>query len=151
MDGFGYSTGGEYRLMTAYEALKFFQSEPSTPTLRMLEDHFASVQGLVNSPLQQPSIIAGQMSGIRKRVYKRLRSNLANVSLELESAIEAIHSKPLSAEAEGRLRKALTARSDEDLGNLVVALHSDNRLVIEDGQGQDPIRIVCSLGVSRNV
>jgi len=151
MDGYGYSTDGEYRLMTAYEALKFFESEPNTPTLKMLEGHFISVQGLVHGPLQQPSIIAGQMSGIRKRVYKRLRSNLANVSLELESAIEAIHSKPLSAEAEGKLRKALIARSDEDLGNLVVALHSDNRLIIEDGQGQDPIRIVCSLGVSQYV
>jgi ATP-dependent exoDNAse (exonuclease V) beta subunit len=116
----------------------------------MLEEHFESVQGLVHSPLQQPSIIAGQMSGIRKRVYKRLRSNLDNASLELEEAIEAIHSKPLTAEAEGRLRKALNARSDEELGSLITTMHSDNRLVIEDEPGQDPIRIVCSMGVSKN-
>jgi len=150
MDGFGCASEDEYRLMTAYEALKFFESEPSTPTVKMLDNHFESVQGLVHSPLQQPSIIAGQMSGIRKRLYKRLRSNLKNVSLELESAIEAIHSKPLTAEAEGRLRKALTTRTDDDLGNLITALHSDNRLVIEDEPGKDPIRIVCSMGVSRS-
>lgn len=150
MDGFGYSSGDVYRLMTAYEALKFFESEPDTPTVNQLEEHFSSVQGLVHSPLQQPSIIAGQMSGIRKRIYKRLRSNLSKLSLEMESALEAIYSKPLTAEAEGRLRKAFTARTDEDLAALIVALHTDNRLVIEDGTGMDPVRIVCSMGV-RNV
>lgn len=150
IDGFGYSCGDYYRLMTAYEALKFFESDPSTPSLTLLEEHFRSVQGLVHSPLQQPSIIAGQMSGIRKRLYKRLRGNLTNLSLEMESALEAIYSKPLTAEAEGRLRKALTARTNEDLASLIVALHTDNRLVIEEGAGIDPIRIVCSMG-ARNV
>ena len=150
MDGFGYASGDEYRLMTAYEALKYFESQPTTPTLEMLEEHFESVQELVQSPFQQPSIIAGQMSGIRKRVYRRLRSNLNNASLELEEAIEAIHSKPLTAEAEGRLRKALNARSDDELGSLITAMHSDNRLVIDDEPGHDPIRIVCSMGVSKS-
>jgi hypothetical protein len=91
------------------------------------------------------------MSGIRKRVYKRLKSNLSSLPLDVASALEAIYSKPLTAEAEGRLRKALTARSDEDLGSLISALHSDERLVISDGPGQDPIRIVCSMGVNQSV
>ena len=150
MDGFGVSNGDSYRLMTAYEALKFFESEPDTPRLEMLDSHFEIVQGLVHSPLQQPSIIAGQMSGIRKRIYKRLKSNLSNLPMEVANALEAIYSRPLTAEAEGRLRKALTARSDEDLGTLIAALNSDARLVIEDTPGQDPIRIVCSMGVARN-
>jgi hypothetical protein len=150
IDGFGVSNGDSYRLMTAYEALKFFESEPSTPRLQMLDSHFEMVQGLVHSPLQQPSIIAGQMSGIRKRIYKRLKSNLNNLPMEVATALEAIHSKPLTAEAEGRLRKALAARSDEDLGTLIAALNSDGRLVLEDTPGQDPIRIVCSMGVSKN-
>jgi hypothetical protein len=147
MDGFGVASSNDYRLMTAYEALKFFESEPTTPTLDTLPEHFESVQGLVNSPLQQPSVIAGQMTGIRKRLYKRLKTNLVSLPMEVETALEALYQKPLTAEAEGRLRKALTARSDEDLGNLISALHSDNRLVINDGPGLDPIRIVCSMGV----
>lgn len=147
MDGFGVASSNDYRLMTAYEALKFFESEPTTPTLETLPEHFESVQGLVNSPLQQPSVIAGQMTGIRKRLYKRLKTNLVSLPMEVETALEALYQKPLTAEAEGRLRKALTARSDEDLGNLISALHSDNRLVINDGPGLDPIRIVCSMGV----
>jgi len=68
----------------------------------------------------------------------------------MEGALEAIYSKPLTAEAEGRLRKALAARTDEDLAALIVALHTDNRLVVDDGTGLDPIQIVCSMGV-RNV
>ncbi len=147
-EGFGIKSGEEYRLVTAYEALKFFESEENTPTMKMLDEHFTSVQGLVYGPLQKPRIVPGQMAGVRKRVYKRLKSNLNELSPELAAALEAIHEKPLTAEAEGRLRKALVARSEEDLGNLVSALNSDNRLVINEKLAQDPIRIVCSLGVS---
>lgn len=150
MDGFGVKTLDEYRLMTSYEALRYFECSPTTPGIATQEDHFTSVQGLVHGPLQQPSIVAGQMTGIRKRVYKRLKTNLQEMSLELANSLEAIFSKPLSAEAEGRLSKALSSRSDEDLGVLVTTLHSDGRLVLQDGPGQDPIRIVCSMGVARN-
>ena len=90
------------------------------------------------------------MTGIRKRVYKRLKTNLDDMPLELANALESIFSKPLTAEAESRLSKALGARSDEDLGVLVTAFHSDGRLVLQDSPGQDPIRIVCSMGVSNN-
>jgi hypothetical protein len=148
MDGFGYKSENDYRLMTAYEALKFFESEPSTPTLMMLEEHFGAVQGLVHTALQQPKVLAGQISGVRKRVYIRLKSNLNELSLDVAKALEALYEKPLTAEAEFRLKKALDARSAEDLGSLISALHSDNRLVITDGPGQDPVRIVCSMGVS---
>lgn len=150
MDGFGYKSENDYRLMTAYEALKYFESEPSTPTLKMLEEHFGAVQGLVHTALQQPKVLAGQISGVRKRVYTRLKSNLNELSLEVAKALEALYEKPLTAEAEFRLKKALGARSAEDLGSLISALHSDNRLVITDGPGQDPVRIVCSMGSSNN-
>ena len=109
----------------------------------MLQEHFTSVQGLVYSPLQQPSVIAGQMAGVRKRVYKILKSNFNDLPLEVANALEAIYTKPLTAEAEGRLRKALTARTDEDLGSLIAALHTDSRLVLDESPSQDPIRIVC--------
>jgi hypothetical protein len=150
MDGFGFKSENEYRLMTSYEALKYFECLPTTKGEKTQDDHFSSVQGLVHGPLQQPVIIAGQMTGIRKRVYKRLKTNLDDMPLELANALESIFSKPLTAEAESRLSKALGARSDEDLGILVTAFHSDGRLVLQDSPGQDPIRIVCSMGVSNN-
>jgi hypothetical protein len=87
------------------------------------------------------------MTGIRKRVYKRLKTNLDNMPLELANALESIFSKPLTTEAESRLSKALGARSDEDLGVLITALNADGRLVLSDLPGSDPIRIVCSMGV----
>jgi hypothetical protein len=150
MDGFGVKSADEYRLMTSYEALKYFECLPTTSGLKTQDDHFSAVQGLVHGPLQQPVIIAGQMTGIRKRVYKRLKTNLDDMPLELANALESIFTKPLTAEAESRLSKALGARSDEDLGVLVTALYSDGRLVLHDSPGQDPIRIVCSMGVSKN-
>ena len=150
MDGFGFKSGDEYRLMTSYEALKYFECLPTTLGLKTLNEHFTAVQGLVHGPLRQPSIIAGQMTGIRKRVYKRLKTNLDEMSLELAKAMESIFSMPLTAEAESRLSKALGARSDEDLGVLITALNTDGRLVLQDSPGQDPIRIVCSMGVSIN-
>ena len=67
-----------------------------------------------------------------------------------EDELASIFSMPLTAEAESRLSKALGARSDEDLGVLITALNTDGRLVLQDSLGQDPIRIVCSMGVSNN-
>jgi len=148
LDGFGVKDQGDYNLITSYEALKFFECTPDTPGLRTLDEHFSSVQGLVHGPLQQPTIISGQLTGIRKRVYQRLKSNLQEMPLEVATALEALYATPLTAEAESRLSKALTARSDEDLGTLISALYSDGRLIIQEGPGIDPIRIVCSMGVS---
>ena len=150
MDGFGLKSQNQYRLMTSYEALKYFECLPTTVGKDTQADHFSSVQDLVHGPLQQPVVVAGQMTGTRKRLYKRLKTNLDNMPLELANALESVFSKPLTSEAESRLSKALGARSDEDLGVLVTALHSDGRLVIQEGPGHDPIRIVCSMGVSSN-
>jgi superfamily II DNA or RNA helicase len=148
LDGFGVKNQDDYNLITSYEALKFFECAPDTPGLRTLEEHFSSVQGLVHGPLQQPTIISGQLTGIRKRVYQRLKNNLQEMPFEVATALEALYATPLTAEAESRLSKALTARSDEDLGTLISALYSDGRLIIQEGPGIDPIRIVCSMGVS---
>jgi superfamily II DNA or RNA helicase len=148
LDGFGIKSKGDYNLITSYEALKFFECTPDTPGIKTLEEHFSAVQGLVHGPLQQPTIISGQLTGIRKRVYQRLKNNLRGMSLDVAVALEALYATPLTSEAESRLGKALTARSDEDLGTLISALYSDGRLVIQEGPGVDPIRIVCSMGVS---
>ena len=148
VDAFGISAENHLQLMTSYEALKFFECEIDTIGKKLLMDHFDEVRDLVHGPLRQPEIVAGQLTGIRKRIYNRLRANLMDMSVELSFALESIYSKPLTAEAEGRIAKALTARSDEDLATLVTALHNDGRLVMADNPGKDPIRIVCSMGVS---
>jgi superfamily II DNA or RNA helicase len=150
MDGFGHVSKDSYKLMTAYEALKYFECEPSTPGLQMLESHFQDVQGLVHGPLKQTAVVAGQLTGVRKRLYQRLKSSINELPQEMAEILELISSRPLTSEAESRLGKALSARSTEDLATLISALNADNRLVLPDLPGSDPIRIVCSMG-ARNV
>ena len=150
MDGFGHVSNDSYKLMTAYEALKYFECEPSTPGLQMLESHFQDVQGLVLGPLKQTAVVAGQLTGVRKRLYQRLKSSINELPQEMAEILELISSRPLTSEAESRLGKALSARSTEDLASLISALNADSRLVLPDLPGSDPIRIVCSMG-ARNV
>ena len=150
MDGFGHVSNDSYKLMTAYEALKYFECEPSTPGLQMLESHFRDVQGLVHGPLKQTAVVAGQLTGVRKRLYQRLKSSINELPQEMAEILELISSRPLTSEAESRLGKALSARSTEDLATLISALNADSRLVLPDLPGSDPIRIVCSMG-ARNV
>ena len=150
MDGFGHVSNDSYKLMTAYEALKYFECEPSTPGLQMLESHFRDVQGLVHGPLKHTAVVAGQLTGVRKRLYQRLKSSINELPQEMAEILELISSRPLTSEAESRLGKALSARSTEDLATLISALNADSRLVLPDLPGSDPIRIVCSMG-ARNV
>lgn len=65
-------------------------------------------------------------------------------------ALEALFRRPLTRDAERRLKSALATRAnDDDLADLVALLHRDNRLIIPDTAGSDPpIRIVCTMGVS---
>ena len=150
MDGFGHVSNDSYKLMTAYEALKYFECEPSTPGLQMLESLFRDDQGLVHGPLKQTAVVAGQLTGVRKRLYQRLKSSINELPQEMAEILELISSRPLTSEAESRLGKALSARSTEDLATLISALNADSRLVLPDLPGSDPIRIVCSMG-ARNV
>ena len=150
MDGFGLVSSDSYNLMTAYEALKYFECEPSTPGLQMLEHHFKDVQGLVHGPLKQTAIVAGQLTGVRKRLYQRIKSSINDLPQEMAEVLELISSRPLTSEAETRIGKALSARSTEDVATLISALNADGRLVLAELPGSDSIRIVCSMG-ARNV
>jgi hypothetical protein len=68
---------------------------------------------------------------------------------DVAEALEALFRRPLTRESEVRLRTALASRpDDEDLADLVSLLHRDHRLIIEDSRGADPIRIVCTMGVT---
>lgn len=81
------------------------------------------------------------------RVWNRLSGKLTT-SPEVTEALEALYARPLQASAERRLREAMKTRpNDDDLGDLLVLLHRDEKLVVPDAAGADPLRIVCTLGV----
>ncbi len=150
-DGFGFAAAeDDIRLLTGHEALKVFQADPATPAQPRREDHFDLTAVLARGPLAKPSTVEGRLRGVRKRVWNRLNGNFATLNSEVGDALEALFRRPLTHDAERRLRSALKARfSDDDLGALLALLHRDNRLVVPGGAGSDPIRIVCTMGVSK--
>ncbi|MCG8654839.1 helicase-related protein [Yimella sp. NH-Cas1] len=149
-DGFGLAEPGEeLRLLTGHQALNVFSAESSTPTLPIRADHFNLTADLVRGPLAQASTIEGRLRGVRLQVWNRLSQKL-DTPPEVTEALEALYARPLQTMAERRLRSALKTRpSDEDLGDLLALLHRDENLVVPDAAGADPIRIVCTMGVSK--
>lgn len=150
-DGFGFATSGDdLRLLTGHEALRVFRAGLDTPAKSRREDHFDLTAALARGPLAKPSTIEGRLRGVRKRVWNRLNGNFVTVNAEIGEALDALFRRPLTRDAERRLKSALATRpSDDDLGDLLVLLHRDNRLVVPDTAGSDPIRIVCTMGVSK--
>ncbi|MDT0213937.1 helicase-related protein [Rothia sp. ARF10] len=149
-DGFGFAAAPEdLRLLTGHEALRVFQCEPDTPAAPIREDHFDLTADLARGPLARPATIEGRLTGVRKRLWRRLNGNFVTLNPEVGDALDALFRRHLTSDAERRLKTALTTRAnDEDLADLVALLHRDNRLVIPDTAGSDPVRIVCTMGVS---
>jgi len=149
MDGFGRATeNGTLSLMTGQEALAFFSCEPDTPGLPRRAEHFPLVEDIVSGPLMRPEVVEGKLRGVRARVWKRLSGSLITSDREIAEALDSLYRRPLTVESEERLKRALAAKDDEDLAQLLVVLHADGRLVIPDGPGADPIRIVCTMGAA---
>ncbi len=97
----------------------------------------------------KPTSIEGRLRGIRKRVWGRLNGNFVSLNPDVGEALEALFRRPLTRDAERRLKSALATRADDDdLADLLALLNRDNRLVIRDTIGSDPIRIVCTMGVN---
>ena len=148
-DGFGFAAeNGDLRLLTGHEALRVFRSDMDTPGLPMRDDHFDLTAALARGPLAKPTSIEGRLRGIRKRVWHRLNGNFVSLNPDVGEALDALFRRPLTRDAERRLKSALATRADDDdLADLVALLYRDNRLVIPDTTGSDPIRIVCTMGV----
>ncbi|MDQ0241391.1 helicase-related protein [Arthrobacter bambusae] len=150
VDAFAVSRGADdlrerERLITPYEAFKLFYAEPETPTAELREDHFERLQHLVHGPLSSEGVAAGNLKGVRKRVWERFAGTL--FLRGAEDALNALHERPLQKTAELRLRAALRNRvSDEDMIAILNQLHEDDKLVIKSIDS-DPVRVVCSLGV----
>lgn len=149
VDGFGYANEtGDLRLMTGQEALRYFKCEPETPGLARQSLHFPLVLDLVKGPIRRPDLVEGRLRGVRAQVWKRLSGHMATMDADVAEALDSLYRRPLTAEAEDRLKRALALKDDDQLSQLLVILHADTRLVIPDGPGNDPIRIVCTMGAA---
>jgi superfamily II DNA or RNA helicase len=149
MDGYGLAQPGEQpRLLTGHEALRVFSCTAETPALPRRDDHFDLTAELAQGPLSKPVSIEGRLRGVRKRVWNRLNGTFTSINADVADALDALFRRPLTRESEQRLRTGLATRpDDESLADLVTLLHRDGRLVIPGSAGNDPIHIVCTMGI----
>jgi len=151
VDAFASSTTTEQgivadQLLTPLEALHTFQAQPDTPTALLRADHFERERALVQGPLKAETVAQGNLRGVRKWAWQRLGGNTLFADKASE-ALNALHERPLTEHATGRLSQARRNRySLDDLADLLNQLHSEDRLVIKSTD-TDTIKIVCSLGV----
>lgn len=138
----------DMRLVTGHEILALFHATPETVALPDMQGYDDLLSGLVqgkNAPLAQAQIHEGRMRGTRRRVWQRLRGTLDELDPDSSEAIDALERFPLTTDAERRLRKALRDQG-ADLASIVTALYNDAQLIISRS-GEDPIRIVSSMGI----
>ncbi|MDF3283247.1 helicase-related protein [Gordonia sp. N1V] len=149
IDGFGCATtDGETSLLTGYEVLRAFEATPEEHGLEHADDHDSLLETLVRGDLANPHVAAGRPRGVRRTLWNRLSGTLHNHAADTELALEALYQHPLMKDAEHRLRRAVRNGADnDDLTALITALHNDGQLVIATRTGNDPIRIVSSMGV----
>lgn len=140
--------------LSPYEALQITACPPDTPPLPRLEKHHELVQAALDGPLtaddHNPE---GMLSGVRKRVYERVRNfvtdttgQLFTLDADVDEAVDALYRSPLTEQAKQALSRALRDRQPSDLLALVVQLHVEGRLSIDTTAEPDDIRIVCSMG-----
>lgn len=148
VDGFGWiGLDGTTRLLTGVETLRVFESKPTDPALERLYSHDELVGELVRGDLATPAAISGRLRGVRKTIWNRLGAGLIDFGPEVSDALDLLYQHPLTNEADRRLRNVLrNGATDDELAGRLVALHRDERLVIEQ-RGNDSIRIVTTMGV----
>jgi hypothetical protein len=137
---------GTERLLTPAEALRVFEAEPTTPTATLRDDHFDLEAQLVRGPLTVEARAAGNLRGVRKRIWERFGGTFyAELA---EDALNALHERPLTTHATNQLSIALRNKyADQDILDLLDRLHREDRLVIGSSES-DELRIVCSIGVT---
>ncbi len=137
---------GAERLLTPAEALRVFEAEPTTPTTSLREDHFDLEARLVRGPLTVEARAAGNLRGVRKRIWERFGGTF--YAEQAEDALNALHERPLTTHATNQLSIALRNKyADQDILDLLDRLHREDRLVIGSSES-DELRIVCSIGVT---
>lgn len=137
---------GDGRLLTPAEALRIFEAEPTTPTAPLRDDHFDREAALVRGPLTVEARAAGNLRGIRKRVWERFGGTF--YAEQASEALNCLHERPLTTYATNQLSIALRNRYvDQDFLDLLNRLNAEDRLVIGSADSDD-VRIVCSIGVT---
>ncbi len=146
IDAFAMSDShGSERLLTPAEALRIFEAEPTTPTARLRDDHFDLEAQLVRGPLTVEARAAGNLRGVRKRIWERFGGTF--YAEQAEDALNALHERPLTNHATNQLSIALRNKyADQDILDLLDRLNREDRLVIGSSES-DELRIVCSIGV----
>jgi len=148
-DGFGWATGdGTTSLLTGLEALHAFRATPNELGFEHRDDHYDLLATLVHGNLSSPSATAGRLRGVRRMIWSRLGNTLEKYDASTDEALDALFQHALTGEADRRLRKALRdGTNNADLAARVAVLHREDRLVVESRSGNDPVRIVSSMGV----
>ncbi|HBX80029.1 MAG TPA: NgoFVII family restriction endonuclease, partial [Propionibacteriaceae bacterium] len=140
------SAAGAERLLTPAEALRIFEAEPTTPTASPRDDHFEREAELVRGPLTIEARAAGNLRGVRKRIWERFGGTF--YAEQAEDALNSLHERPLTTHATNQLSIALRNKyPDQDILDLLDRLHREDRLVIGSSES-DELRIVCSIGVT---
>ena len=148
VDAFAISeaAAGSERLLTPAEALRIFEAEPTTPTATLRDDHFEREAQLVRGPLTIEARAAGNLRGVRKRIWERFGGTF--YAAQAEDALNALHERPLTTHATNQLSIALRNKyADQDILDLLDRLYREDRLVIGSSES-DELRIVCSIGVT---
>jgi superfamily II DNA or RNA helicase len=154
-DRIGLATrSGESRIVGPHEALTLTACEPTEAGLVRLPDHYDLVEAIISGPLAADEFNAeGQLSGVRRRVYERIRilvseesEHLHTSGIEAHDAVDALYKSPLTEYSKQLLARAMRDRSSEDVLALVASLHREGRLTIASVAHEDEIRIVCSMG-----
>ena len=144
------------RVLTPFEALRLASCAPTEQAAQRREDHHELVIEAVTTTLVESASrpLALTHSGIRARLYRILdgyrRANEGTFfdTPELRRLIEAVYHTPLRDTAKHRISKAIRERTPEDVVALAQDLDADDALLVELGDTDDDIHIVCSMGVT---
>ena len=147
---------GEIVTESQFEVLRRARCPPNEPALPRLANHHDLVQRAFDHVHAETRTVGGQLgsrTGVRYRVYQRLKRYLetgSDAAFDLSSAVEEIYRNPLSQSARDGLARQLRAGiNDRDLAALVRTLWSARRLCITyEMGGSSESCIICSLGLA---
>ena len=141
-----------------FEILRAARCPRDAQALLRGDSHHELVREAAKHICDEENQVGGQLgrpSGVRFRVYERLKSYSESVrgtlfdTQPLRRAIQDIYRYPLLPTAVTTLNRQLQSDiRDEDLAKLVVALREEERLCVihEEDESREP-QIICSLGL----
>lgn len=139
-----------------FDVLRAARCTPSEAPLPRQEIHHELVRRAFDRVQAEARTVGGQLgspSGVRYRVYQRLKQYLENDSeapVDLSSAVEEIYRHPLSQAARDALYRQVRAGiTDRNLAMLVLTLRSAHRLcIVTNFEAASESSIICSLGLA---